>query len=376
MVRTIKVVQQMFKRDQLNSLNKQQRGGNIAQGENTFTRSVKYEIERLGDILRTKKRKGKQIMDQARSLKTMLENELKKDNYRPQDVSSKANESSMWRKENKFWTAKDPEYGINESTNNLKIIADLSAQNPTIDFTKQKNAEEKKLEKLMELRSELLRSQRIQEKQKAARAGYKDLSLYEKNLKAKLEKKVKRLEYKARYERIKIKQKDLAIKRLKKLKEDLKSKRKANEAHNKYKKWKNVATEAQDKIFEAKDKEELRKALLTSFAAQDGATSSTVDYVKNSMPNAAPGALLNTLRKEVNSVNKLYILDEPSKQTATAAPAPKQKTIAKPLPRLKRKREITIPPPSAAISVPVAYNTRSRTKPKTMPTQLKKRRRR
>lgn len=380
MVHAIRHVQHAFKRNQLDFLKNQQSGGNIDQQDNVFTRSINYEIGRLNDILRTQKRRGKQTMDQARDLKASLEEEIKRDDYRPQVTSSKANESSEWRRANKFWTAKDAEDIIKESTSQLNLIKDLSEQNPNADFSKQKDTEEKKLNNLMQLRSELLRAQRIREKQKSTRAGYKDLSLYEKNLKAKLEKKVKRLEYKSRFERIKIRQKETAKKRLEKLKEYLKSKRKAdiaNRAGKRFHQWSKIVSEAKDKIWESKDKSELRKALLTSFAAQDGVTSSTVDYITNKSSGQDPQAVLPVLKKEINSINKLYMLDEPITPAPVAKAVSKRKVLPKPRPILKRKRETAAaPPPSVAISVPVAYNTRSRAKSKSTSTQLKKRRRR
>lgn len=370
-VRGIKQVQNVFKGMMLTKLKGTQSGGAITMGTLELIDLLKYEISKLNDIILRRKRRGKQIMDQARALRSILENELNNEFTDPRKTLQRANESTEWRKVNNFWTSGDSEKEIKAGLDQLKLIDRLRGENPNIDFTKSIDVENKKLNDLLEMKSRLKRAERIQEKQRNTRAGYKDITLYKKNLEAKNQRKLLRIKSKSSYERRVLREKAAAKKRLQKERELLAIQAKSDEAADKYKKWEKIATKAQDAIWEAKDKNELRKALTSSFAAQDGMSSSMVDYIANSKVSAKSGLPLNVLRKEVNNINKLYMLDEPTK-SALAAVEPKRAVILKTQPsRLKRKREVSTPPVSS-----IAYNTRSRSKIQPVQRKIKKRRRR
>jgi hypothetical protein len=370
-VRGIKQVQNVFKGMMLTKLKGTQSGGAITMGKLELIDLLKYEISKLNDIILRRKRRGKQIMDQARALRSILENELNNEFTDPKKTLQRANESTEWRKVNNFWSSGDTEKEVKAGLGQLKLIDRLRGENPNIDFTKSIDVENKKLNDLLEMKSRLKRAERIQEKQRNTRAGYKDITLYAKNLEAKNQKKLLRIRSKASYERRELREKEAAKKRLKKERELLATQAKSDEAADKYKKWEKIATKTQDAIWEAKDKNELRKALTSSFAAQDGMSSSMVDYIANSKVSVKSGLPLDALRTEVNNINKLYMLDEPTK-SALAAIEPKRAVILKTQPsRLKRKREVSTPPVSS-----IAYNTRSRSKIQPVQRKIKKRRRR
>ena len=378
LVLDIRHVQTLFKQNVLHSLRGSQSGGG-----SVFEDTLNSELAKLNGVLQRGKRKGRDVMDQVRSLRTSLQEELQRGSYHPGITSLKVKQSSDWRRANKFWAVEDADNDIKENTNTLELIKRLESapgfnEGNTDLFTKRKQDAEAELSVLYPLRAQLSKAKRTQEKLKLTRAGYKDVDLYARNLKAKHAKQKLRVKYQARLGVYKLRQREIGKNLLEKETGKLKKDAGVRRAIKRYEKWTKNFNKASDDKWDAQDGPDLRKALISGYVAQDGRTAAVVDLTNN-MP--AGYSSIDDLRTSINNINKLYMLDEPITPPAPPAPLPatKKKVI------LKRKRPTqarpapTPPPPPITpsnISSSVYQNTRSRAKTKPTVQKLKKRRRR
>lgn len=355
LARNIRTIQAISKRQCLNMLSNGAQSGTGLDDDNIYAEAVRRELIALDYVLKNGKRKGRQVMDEARKLKSELYEAVKGDtsDFGFLSIGPIVLKSKTWRDRNGFFREEDFNIEMKskeEENTKIEAVIDRYKDDPkAADLLRSQIRKNSiAIDRLITSRDELIEANKRKDRRKKQLLASKDRGALRNLLRE--DRLRERLKFEHKLAMAAIKEQNRALWKFQKKEKQEERKEqielaKKEKAKDDLKKWRKIFKKEDDRRWEAKDEKELRSSLLSYMKAQDGMTKSFMD-------SQGKNASIKTLQKKINNINDLYVLNPmpPKVQQSKIQHSKTQTPVNTTTPATVSKRKIIKRKAGAAVS--------------------------